>query len=163
MSARGRPIRVLLVCSGNTCRSPLAAAMLQRLLQEGGPEGVVAESAGTGAFEGAPASEGAYLVALEEGLDLSAHRARQLTADLVRSADLILTMSQSHLRRVRELGGAGKAMLLGDYASAGTGGEEVRDPYGGGVDLYRETYRQLSRLIEGARRRLLAEVTDDHR
>lgn len=162
MSASSRPMRVLLVCSGNTCRSPLAEAMLQRLLQEGGPEGVVAESAGTGAFEGAPASEGAYLVALEEGLDLSAHRARLLTAELVRSADLILTMSQGHLRRVRELGGAGKAMLLGEYATGG-GSEEVHDPFGGGVQHYREAYGQLSRLMAGVRRRLLAEVADDHR
>jgi protein-tyrosine-phosphatase len=155
-------MQVLLVCTGNTCRSPLAAVILQRLLREGGPEGVEVESAGTGAQDGAPASEGAYLVALEEGLDLSTHRARLLTPELVRRADLILAMSRSQLWRIRELGGAGKALLLGEYATGGTGEEEVHDPFGGEVSAYRETCRQLSRLMEGTRRRLLTEFTDDH-
>ncbi len=154
---------VLMVCTGNTCRSPLAAALLSRLIEEKGPQGVSVSSAGVAAQEGAPASEGAYLVALEAGLDLSAHRARQLRPDLVREADLILTMSPSHLRRVVELGGAGKAMLLSEYATSGAGDAEIPDPFGGDVHSYRATLQNLSRLMAGVHDRLITEVNRDQR
>jgi len=146
-------MRILLVCSGNTCRSPMAEALLRRALAESGPEGIAVASAGTGALTGSPASEGAYLVALEAGLDLSGHRARLLSRDLVDGADLILAMSAGHLRRVEALGGAGKATLLADFA--GEAGD-IPDPFGGDVAEYRETLRHLDRLVEGVRGRLAA-------
>src|SRR5439155_1284583 len=83
----------------NICRSPLAAALLQRALAQRGIDGLEVASAGTGAWDGAPVSEGAYLVGLERGLDLSAHRARLLTRELVDQADLILTMARHHRSR----------------------------------------------------------------
>lgn len=150
-------MNVLFVCSGNTCRSPLAAVVFRHLLDQESRGDVVIGSAGTGAYDGEPASEGAYLVALERGLDLSGHRARLLTPELVAGADLILTMSGGHLARVERLGGAGKAWLLGDYANRGEGPEEVRDPFGSDVETYRETVDQLERLLLGARERLLRE------
>ncbi len=93
-------MHVLFVCSGNTCRSPLAEAAFRRLLAAAGRTDIAVGSAGTGAYDGAPASEGAYLVALEAGLDLSGHRARLLTREMVAQADLILTMAKGHLARV---------------------------------------------------------------
>src|SRR6478672_949733 len=83
-------MRILLVCTGNTCRSPLAEVLLRRALAEEKMDGVVVESAGTGAFGGEPASEGSYLVALENGLDLAAHRARTATRAMIADADLVL-------------------------------------------------------------------------
>src|SRR3989442_8878821 len=106
--------QILLVCTGNICRSPLAAALLTRALAERGFEGIDVSSAGTGAWDGAPASEGAYLVGLERGLDLSGHRARLLTRELVEAADLILTMARHHRARVDELGGEGHGFVLGE-------------------------------------------------
>src|SRR2546425_7016893 len=122
--------QILLVCTGNICRSPLAAALVTRALGEGGVEGIDVSSAGTGAWDGAPASEGAYLVGLERGLDLSGHRARLLTRELVEAADLILTMARHHRARVDELGGEGRVFVLGEYA--GRDGDEGRGPFGGG-------------------------------
>ena len=145
---------VLFVCTGNICRSPLAASLLERGLQERSMEVAVA-SAGTGAWDGAPASEGAYLVGLERGLDLSGHRARLLTRELVERADLILTMARHHRARVDELGGEGKVFVLGEYA--GRGDDEVSDPFGGDLGVYRDTCQELESLAAAVADRLVAE------
>ena len=149
--------QVLLVCTGNICRSPLAAALLERALGEKGLDGVDVGSAGTGAWDGAPASEGAYLVGLERGLDLSGHRARLLTRELVEQADLILTMARHHRARVDELGGEGRVFVLGEYAGRQGDEAEVSDPFGGDLDVYRETCIELEGLIGSVVERLAAE------
>lgn len=149
--------RVLLVCTGNICRSPLAEALLVRTLKERAIEGVNVTSAGTGAWDGAPASEGAYLVGLERGLDLSGHRARLLTRELVDQADLILTMARHHRARVDELGGEGRVFVLGEYAGVGGDGAEVSDPFGGDLDVYRATCVELEALVGTTAKRLATE------
>jgi protein-tyrosine-phosphatase len=150
-------MHILFVCSGNTCRSPLAAALFRALLAEFGRSEIAVSSAGTGAYDGAPASEGAFLVALESSLDLSDHRARLLDREVVASANLILAMSRGHVTRVERLGGGGKVYLLGDYAGRADPDAEVRDPYGGDVETYRATLRQLQGLLSAARSRFLVE------
>jgi len=147
-------MRVLFVCTGNTCRSPMAASLLQRALEQTGIRGVEVLSAGIGAWEGAPASEGAYLVMLEGGLDLSAHRARLLTQELIESADLVLTMSRSHLGRVRELGAGSRAHLLGEFAGRGGDRVEIKDPFGAELEQYRETCRELAGMMPAVVERL---------
>ena len=147
-------MNVLFVCTGNTCRSPLAEALLRRLLEERQVEGVTVASAGTGAWAGAPASEGSYLVALEDGVDLSAHRAQLLTPELAASSDLILTMSRSHRQRLSELGYGERTFLLGEYAGRSGTAAEVDDPYGGSVTDYRDTYIQLKTLLGSVVQRL---------
>lgn len=152
--------RVLLVCTGNICRSPLAEAIMRQELASLGRDDITVSSAGTGAWDGAPASEGAYLVGLEHGLDLSAHRARLLTRDLTEGADVVLTMARHHRARVQELGGEGRTFVLGEYAGR-TGPEaEVSDPFGGDLDVYRETYAELADMVRAAVRRLAAELHD---
>jgi protein-tyrosine-phosphatase len=147
---------VLFVCTGNICRSPLAASLLERALKERGLEVTVA-SAGTGAWDGAPASEGAYLVGLERGLDLSGHRARLLSRELVEQADLILTMARHHRARVDELGGEGRVHVLGEYAGREAGDVEVSDPFGGDLEVYRDTCVELEALAAAVAERLAAE------
>jgi protein arginine phosphatase len=156
-------VKILFVCTGNTCRSPMAEVLLDRALKERGVEGVTVGSAGTGAWDGAPVSEGAYLVALENGLDLSAHQARLLTRELVEQADLILTMSRQHRARVSDLAGEDKVVVLGEYAGQGGTSPEVRDPYGGELEGYRETFTQLDHLISGVVDRLVRERSGDRR
>jgi len=148
---------VLLVCTGNICRSPLAEALLERALRDRAIAEVTVTSAGTGAWDGAPASEGAYLVGLERGLDLSGHRARLLTRELVEQADLILTMARHHRARVDELGGEGRVFVLGEYAGREGNEAEVSDPFGGDLDVYRDTCAELEALVAAVVERLATE------
>lgn len=149
--------RILLVCTGNICRSPLAAALLEGALTQRGGEGIAVSSAGTGAWDGAPVSEGAYLVGLERGLDLSGHRARLLTRELVEGADLILTMARHHRARVDELGGEGRVFVLGEYCGRDGDEAEVSDPFGGDLDVYRDTCTELEGLMHTAAERIVKE------
>lgn len=132
----------------------MAEAMLRRALDAAGVQGVSVESAGTGAWEGAPVSEGTYLVLLERGIDVSDHRARVLTAELIARADLILTMGRPQLGKARELGAGARAQLLGEYAGRPPEQAEIADPYDSELDQYRETYRQLAELMPVVVRRL---------
>ena len=149
--------RLLFVCSGNTCRSPLAEAIARRELEGGKWSGVEVRSAGTGAWDGSAASVGAAGAAVRHGLDLSAHRSTSLTPELVASADLILTMSGHHLVRVVELGGGDRATLLTAFA-AGEDPEgvpdSVTDPFGQGDEEYERTFVLLDTLVKRALRRL---------
>jgi|SRR5690554_5884326 len=150
----GTTYNLLFVCSGNTCRSPMAEAITQGMLRERGWTHVDVRSAGTGAMAGAAASPEAVVVAREHGLDLENHSSQPLTADLVVWADLILAMSTSHIYTVADLGGTGKVALVTDFIEGEGSGESIADPFGGDTEGYREAFEQIRAAVTGLLDRL---------
>jgi protein-tyrosine-phosphatase len=149
-------VKVLFVCSGNTCRSPLAEGLAKKMAKERGMDDHLFSSAGTGALDGGGASEAAILVALERGIDLSSHRTRALTRKELEQADLVLVMGPHHLESVRTQGAEEKAHLLDHFASAGQTASAINDPFGGTLDTYRETVAELEYQIGRVLDRLAA-------
>lgn len=137
--AAGAGPRVLTVCTGNLCRSPLAELALQRHAP-----GVLTASAGLGAVVGAGMDADAAAAARALGLEPGLHRAQQFTDPLARAADLILVMEQHHradiARRWPHL--TGKTFLLGRFLE----GREIPDPYRRSAELH----ATVARLIDAA-------------
>ncbi len=133
--------RVEIVCTGNTCRSPLAAAILARELA--GIEGISIQSCGTATESGRPASSGAIKAAAALGLDLSGHRSRPLPADMGES-DLILCMTPQHCDQVlsRALATGGPPVEL-----VSTRGAPVPDPWGGSTAEYESVASTLLSML----------------
>jgi protein-tyrosine-phosphatase len=145
---------LLFVCSGNTCRSPLASAIAERMARERGWSHVRFESAGTSAAVGAPASAQALQVAAEHGLDLTAHRSRALGRDLLDWADLVLVMSPAHVTRVAGLNAGDRVALVTDFLEGDEAGTAIEDPFGGNLDDYRRTFDQLLEAVSAVMVRL---------
>lgn len=141
----GIPFSVLVVCTGNSCRSPMAAGLLAKLLA-GMPAFVY--SAGTGAPVGNPATRAAIEATRAVGVDITRHRAQQLNAGMVRSADLVLVMDEHHREYVVSLvpEASGRTRLLLEFA--GRPGAGVEDPIGRPLEAYQATLELMRPALE---------------
>lgn len=146
--------RVLFVCTGNTCRSPMAQGLAQDWEKKRTPDGLSfeIESAGIAAGDGQPASEQTLDVLRERGIDLSSHRARQLTAEMIDRADLVFTMTPSHAQAVMQIapGSVHKVFPIDPL-------RPIDDPIGRPVEVYRDVADQLQALIEARFKEIIDE------
>ncbi len=150
-------VRVLFVCMGNICRSPLAQGVLEEVLKREELEGeVFVDSAGTGSWHvGEPPDERALSAASLRGLDISAQRARQLRPEDCETFDYILTMDEENYRTVCSLC-RGSAVVRPFLDFADSPEREVPDPYHGGPD----GFERVMDLVEKASKGLLEDIRE---
>jgi protein-tyrosine phosphatase len=153
-------VRVLFVCMGNICRSPLAQGVFENVLRRESLEDEVSvDSAGTGHWHvGSPPDERALSAASLRGLDLSAQRARQIAREDCQSFDYILTMDEENYHMVSSLcRGSAVVRPFLDFAT-GSPEREVPDPYYGGPD----GFEHVLDLVEEASEGLLENIRERH-
>lgn len=150
---------ILFVCTGNTCRSTMAAAIAAHLAAERGLD-IAISSAGIAARAGNPATPEAAAALAAMGINMGEHRARGLDAATVNSADTILTMTARHKEYIQQNypGAAAKTYTLKEYARAAGAAQgpqapvalDIPDPFGAGPELYRALARELAELVAAA-------------
>lgn len=127
--------RLLIICVGNICRSPTAEFLFRKYL---GSSGLTVESAGLAALVGKPMDSTAARILDEHGVDGGPHRARQVTASMLRDADLVLAMERSHVSRLMTVAPSysGKVLLFDRW----NGERDVPDPFGQSREAFEHVF-----------------------
>lgn len=151
--------RLVFICTGNTCRSPMAQGLFIKHLEERNPElkgKVEVVTAGLSTISGESASPEAMAVMKEVGVDLSAHKTQTVTEEILSEADWILTMTRSHRDYLlRTYGKNEKLYSLYEFLGQD---KDVQDPYGWGEETYRVCRDEIKQLVELLLTKLASEI-----
>jgi protein-tyrosine-phosphatase len=143
----GEAERVLVLCYGNICRSPYAAAVLERAFRE---EGIGATVTQGGFFgPGRPSTDTARTVSLARGVSLESHRSRLVTAEDARDASIVIVMEAQQARIVIGEYGADRrrTLVLGDLDPGPITRRTIADPYGRNTEVFAEAYTRIDRCV----------------
>jgi len=142
-------MNILFVCTGNTCRSPMAEGFFRHLCKVNTPKKLInIQSAGTGAADGCGASENAIKVLDELGINLRNHRSQKLTSTLLEWSDLAIAMTQNHFSNIRNLAlqieKKPEIKLLSEFSDKSLG---ISDPFGGNLEIYKDCFCEMKKHL----------------
>lgn len=130
--------KLLFVCTGNTCRSPMAEALLKSELEKRNITDISVSSAGLSVYENSPATQNAISVLKEIGIDISDHVSTQLTKQMVDDADYIFCMTRRHRDALKSIADEQKLFVMP---------KEIPDPFGGSIEIYRDSRDKIMQCI----------------
>lgn len=141
---------VVFLCTGNTCRGPMAQGYMKKAMEERGIKNVEAKTAGVMTIPGLIPTPEATQVMRNAGIDITGHRSSPLTRELIRKADLILGMTPFHVQYALRMSddAKDKTFLLKEYAESDVKNYQITDPMGMTLEVYKRVYREMKLAID---------------